>query len=114
VTPRDRRPRSSPRTASLPDKSCRSQHQLIDEWLAERPDVRGVLDRLQHHVAGGAVSPEDVVLLAKKWEETLPPRRGVVKDLRDFMQLKLGLDLSALSRRRLRRRRRKNGKRPLR
>lgn len=113
MRPGDRRPGSSPRAVSLPDEPTRSQYRLIDGWLAERPDIRGVLDRLQHHVAAGAVAPEDVVLLAKKWEDTLPPRRGVVKQLRDFMQLKLGLDLSAFSRKRPRRRRRRNGKRPL-
>jgi hypothetical protein len=86
---------------------------LINDWLAERPNIRGVLDRLQDHVAAGVMSPEDVVLLAKKWEDTLPPSRGVVKDLRDFMQLKLGLDPAAVSTKRPRRRRRRNRKRPL-
>lgn len=113
MKPSDRRPKSSPRPASLPDNPSRSRHQLIDAWLSERPDIRGVLDRLQDHVAAGAVSPEDVVLLAKKWEDTLPPRRGVVKHLRDFMQLKLEFDLAAFSRKRPRRRQRGNGKRPL-
>ena len=113
MRPKDRRHKSSLRPASLPDEPPRSQHQLIDGWLAERPGIRGVLDRLQHYVAGGAVSSEDIVLLAKKWEDTLPPRRGVVKHLRDFMQLKLGLDLAAVSRKRPRPRRRRNGKRPL-
>ena len=113
MRPKDRRRKSSLRPASLPDKPPRSQHQVIDGWLAERPGIRSVLDRLQHHVGAGAVSSEDIILLAKKWEDTLPPRRGVVKNLRDFMQLKLGLDLAAFSRKRSSRRRRKTGKRPL-
>jgi hypothetical protein len=113
VRPKDPRPKFSPRPVSPPDKSSRSQHQLIDNWLDKRPDVRRVLDRVQHHIGAGTVSPKDVVLLAKKWADTLPPRRGEVKQLRDFMQLKLELDLAAVSRTRPRRRRRSNGKRPL-
>lgn len=113
MRPKDQRPKSSLGPVSLPDKPCRSQHQLIDGWLTERPDIRGVLDRLQHHVAAGTVSSEDIVLLARKWEDTLPPPRGVVKQLRDFMQLKLELDLAAFSKKRPKRRRRRKDKRPL-
>jgi hypothetical protein len=113
MSPSDRRRKPSPRVSSPLGSHSRSPHLLIDNWLAERPDIRGVLDRLQGHIAAGAVSREDVLLLARKWRDTLPPRRGVVKQLSDFMQLKLGLDLAAVSRKRPRRRRRRNGRRPL-
>jgi len=113
MRPRDRRPKLSPRSSLPLGSQSRSPHLPIDTWLVERPDIRGVLDRLQGYVAVGAVSREDVLLLARKWRDTLPPRRGVVKQLRDFMQLKLGLEIAAVSRKRPRRRRRRNGRRPL-
>src|SRR5262245_10246329 len=104
MRPSDRRPTPSPSSSLLLVRQSRSPHLPSDTWLAERPDIRGVLDRLQGYVAVGAVSREDVLLLARKWRDTLPPRRGVVKQLRDFMQLNLGFEIAAVSRKRPRRR----------
>jgi hypothetical protein len=85
---------------------------MIDAWLTRHTNVRRVIDRLQSHFAAGAVTPEDLILLMKKWADTLPPRRGVLKDLRDFAQLRLDLGPSVFSGKKPRQRPRKNGKRP--
>jgi hypothetical protein len=76
---------------------------LIDAWLRDHPSIRRVFERLQDQVAEGKISGDDLMRLIKKWSQTLPPRRGVVKNLQDFMQLGLALDLPAGRRRRRRR-----------
>jgi hypothetical protein len=86
-----RRISSTPRYQSHP--IFRSLYPLINSWLAEHPNVCQVIDDLQLQVRTGRVQFEDIVLLARKWEETLPPPRGVVKQLRDFMQLRLDVDV---------------------
>jgi hypothetical protein len=109
---RDRR-RLKPSTADPMPGDSRSPHPLIQALLVECCGVGEVLDRLQGYVDAGLISREDVVLLARKWQDTLPPRRGVVKQLRDFMQLKLGFEIAAASTENPRRRRRKRRSSPL-
>jgi len=64
-------------------------------------------------MTGCAVSEEDLILLARKWRETLPPGRGVLKYLRDFMQLKLELGPSGRPSKKLKRHRKRKSKQPL-
>ncbi len=112
MTPKDRRPKLSARPTSPSDTPSASHHHLINAWLTNHPNVRRVFARLQNQVADGTISQEDLILLTKKWSDTIPPRHGIVKNLRDFMQLKLALDSSAFSKKKRRRRRRKNDERP--
>lgn len=61
----------------------------LDAWLSKHTNIRQLLERLNREMIAGSLSEEDVILLIRKWRETLPPQRGVVKYLRDFMQLTL-------------------------
>jgi hypothetical protein len=71
-------------------------------WLAEQPRIVDLLSQLERHLASGAMSGREVARLAKRWQETLPPRRGAVLTLSDFMQLEFELGLPR-RRRKLRR-----------
>jgi hypothetical protein len=113
MKPNNRRRKSAVHSDSSSDRPRLSQHRVLDGWLAQRVDIQSVFERLEPHIVAGAVSSEDVILLAKKWRDALPPRRGVVKRIADYMQLGLALDPSILARNTRKRRRRKNGRRSL-
>jgi hypothetical protein len=106
MTPKDRRPGVLKHPRS---EQADNAYRILETWLAEHPNVKQVLDRMQSHRATGVVSDEDVILIANKWRQTLPPARGVLKYLRDFMQLRLdlGTDASAIKRPRHRKSRNK-------
>jgi hypothetical protein len=102
------RPRPQPRRESVtPAEIERSLPGLpppVRNWLVTQPQiVRFVLD-LERDLRRGAISRADLIQLARRWSETLPPKRGRVVQLRTIgIQRELPIDLPATRRRRPRR-----------
>jgi hypothetical protein len=76
------------------DARFRKFPKQVRTWLKATPGIVALLMQLEAAVASNELSEADVVRLAKRWQENLPPRRGAVVNLRDFMQAELGLDLT--------------------
>ena len=45
-----------------------------------------LFSQLEQRLRAGSLSLEEVIRLAMRWSETLPPRRGVVVHLHDIAQ----------------------------
>jgi hypothetical protein len=84
----------------------------VQELLAGFPSLRKALDRLDAAAQRDLESRRRLLLLLAKWADTLPPPRGAIKDLRDFMQLRIELGSGACSGARRRRRRKTARKGP--
>lgn len=81
---------------------------LVRDWLADQPGIVRFLCQIEQRLSDGSLSYEDLIRLTKSWSETLPPRRGVVVNLRDIAQIEFPLDLPTP--RKIRRRRRRKGR----
>lgn len=103
IPPTTRRPASSHGVTEPAGYS--SLPKPVRDLLAAFPSLRIAFDRLGASVSRDLQSRRSLLLLLAKWNDTVPPSRGVIKDLRDFMQLPIELDSGARSEaRRLRRR----------
>jgi len=90
--PRHRRSLRSFASASQPPIRNAAPPTILATWLDEHSSIHRVLERLQRDLRHGIITRAAALLALKKWSDTLPPRRGAVKNIRDFMQLKFALD----------------------
>ena len=73
---------------------------LVRDWVVREPRIVRFVLHLEERLRHGAISRADLIRLAKRWSDALPPRRGLVVQLRRIgHQPELPMDLPATRRR---------------